>query len=175
MTDRTTKWLFAIAALRLCSFALPLPAQAQNYDHSQYVQRGSGPVGRNRIVPPALLEDATTRFPMLTVMMWQRFRPLKAGMTPEQAMQAGPFYPIRPQRHQHPGWCTFYYAGRLTQAEQKALTGKLMQIDVQVVMRSGPVSASNPPIGSLNPTMTGETIANVSAPYAGDGGALCLD
>ena len=85
------------------------------------------------------------------------------------------FYPMVPVHGERPGWRTLVYLGPLTQAEQKALHGKQMQVDVQIVLRPGPVSISNPPVGSLNPTMPGETIAAVSTPYLGDGGAVCID
>ena len=113
--------------------------------------------------------------PMLSLFMWLKFWPVRPGMTTEQVMRLRGLYPIVPAHGERHGWRTLVYLGPLTQAEQKALHGKQMQVDVQIVLRPGPVSVANPPVGSLNPTMPGETIATVSTPYLGDGGALCID
>lgn len=137
------------------------------YGHS--VRAFGGPLPLDVPVKPLSLPV------MPSVMIWQKARPLHAGMTPEQAMAAGPFVPMRPKSGERKGWSTLLYTGRLTVEETKKLNGKCIAVDVQVVMHAGPVSASNPPNGSLNPTMPKETIATVSAPYLSDGGAICLD
>ncbi len=90
-------------------------------------------------------------------------------------MNAGPFVPMTPRSGKHGNWCTLLYTGSLTLAETKKLNGKVIAVDVQVVMHPGPVSVSNPAKGSINPTMPGESIATVSAPYISDGGAIHLD
>ena len=82
---------------------------------------------------------------------------------------------MTPKDGERAGWCTLAYTGALTPVEMKKLNGKMIAVDVQVVMHPGPVSVSNPANGSINPTMPGETIATVSAPYLSDGGAIHLD
>ncbi len=114
---------------------------------------------------------------MPSLLIWHKVHLLHSGMTPEQAMNAGPFLPMRPKSGERKGWCTLLFCGPLTAEETKKLNGKEIAVDVQVVMHAGPVSASNPPNGSLYPARPAstETIATVSAPYLSDGGAICLD
>jgi len=142
------------------------------------VSLGTAGVQAQKPIPPHTLHSLGKPAPlptMLSVSMWHKVRFLHPGMTPEQATEARPFVPMVPRSGKHGNWCTLEYDGPLTPGERKELNGKMIAVDVQVVMHPGPVSASNPANGSINPTMSGETIATISAPYLSDGGAIQLD
>jgi hypothetical protein len=135
---------------------------------------GPTPPPSKAMSPSAVLSVAPGP-PMLSVLMWQKFWVVRPGMTPGQVMRLVSVLPMIPARGQRHGWRTLVYTGSLTPAERRALHGKQIEVDVQIVLRPEPVSVSNPPVGNWNPTATGGTIATVSAPYLGDGGALCID
>jgi len=102
----------------------------------------------------------------------QKVHSVRLGMSTTEVNRLGLFLPEADNRR---GWSTLQYVGPLLPAEVKKLRGRVIKIDVQIVRHPGPMCASNPPVGTLNPTTTGERIAAVSFPYIAPPGPVSID